>query len=47
MAAFFAINIDSFAFNNDGKLPLGYVLKYMCKRLLWLDLYMLHLLTTL
>lgn len=29
MAAFFAINIDSFPFNDNGKLPLDYVLKYM------------------
>ncbi|TGO07790.1 hypothetical protein BTUL_0247g00190 [Botrytis tulipae] len=29
MAAFFAINIDVFPFNDDGKLPLDYVLKYM------------------
>ena len=31
MAAFFAINIDSFAFDDNGKLPLGYVSKYMCR----------------
>ncbi|CAJ2502457.1 Uu.00g098510.m01.CDS01 [Anthostomella pinea] len=29
MAAFFAINIESFSVNNNGKLGLGYVLKYM------------------
>ncbi|KAK8109718.1 hypothetical protein PG999_007855, partial [Apiospora kogelbergensis] len=29
MAAFFAINIGVFPTNSDGKLELGYVLKYM------------------
>ncbi|PQE25595.1 ankyrin repeat protein [Rutstroemia sp. NJR-2017a BBW] len=29
MAAFFAINVDVFPFNADGKLPLDYVLKYL------------------
>ncbi|EPE31754.1 hypothetical protein GLAREA_12510 [Glarea lozoyensis ATCC 20868] len=29
MAAFFAINIETFPVNSDGKLSLGYVLKYM------------------
>jgi hypothetical protein len=30
MAAFFAINIEKFPFNDSGKLPLSYVLKYLC-----------------
>lgn len=30
MAAFFAINIDVFPVNDDGKLEFGYILKYMC-----------------
>ncbi|KAE9366832.1 hypothetical protein N431DRAFT_384803 [Stipitochalara longipes BDJ] len=29
MAAFFAISVDSFPFNDNGKLPMSYVLKYM------------------
>lgn len=33
MAAFFAINIDVFPVNEDDKLELGYVLKFMRKRL--------------
>lgn len=32
MAAFFAINIDAFPVNQDGKIEFGYVLKYMCKQ---------------
>ncbi len=32
MAAFFAINIDVFPVNENGKLDLGYVLKYMSKQ---------------
>jgi hypothetical protein len=31
MAAFFAINVDSFPVNENGKLPMNYVLKYMRK----------------
>ena len=31
MAAFFAINVDSFPVNDNGKLPMSYVLKYMRK----------------
>jgi hypothetical protein len=34
MAAFFAINIDIYPVNGNGKLSLGYVLKYMCKLVL-------------
>jgi hypothetical protein len=34
MAAFFTINIDAFHSNDDNKLPLGYVLKYIRKALL-------------
>lgn len=30
MAAFFAINIDSFPWNKGDKLPMDYVLRYMC-----------------
>jgi len=30
VAAFFAINIDAFPVNESGKLPLNYVMKYMC-----------------
>jgi hypothetical protein len=43
MAAFFAINIDVFPVNEDGKLALDHVLKYMrkwtrcCKSLLTLS----------
>ncbi len=32
MAAFFAINIDVFPVNENGKLDLSYVLTYMCKQ---------------
>jgi hypothetical protein len=31
MAAFFTINADSFPVNDNGKLPMSYVLKYMRK----------------
>ena len=34
MAAFFAISVDSFPFNDNGKLPMSYVLKYMRKTFL-------------
>jgi hypothetical protein len=30
MAAFFAINIDGFNLTENGKLPMTYVIKYMC-----------------
>jgi hypothetical protein len=32
VAAFFAINIDRFPWDNGGKLSMNYVLKYMCKK---------------
>jgi hypothetical protein len=32
MAAFLTIGIDAFPLDDNGKLSLGYVLKYMCKR---------------
>lgn len=31
LAAVFAINLDAFPLNEDGKLPLGYFLKFLCK----------------
>lgn len=33
MSSFFAINIDSFPWNGNGRIPLDYVLKYLCKNL--------------
>jgi hypothetical protein len=39
MSAFFAIAIDSFPVNDNGKLPLSYVLKYMRK---WTRLFFLQ-----
>lgn len=33
LAAVFAINLDAFPLNSEGKLPLSYFLKFLCMRI--------------
>lgn len=32
LAAFFAINVDAFPWDGNDKIPLNYLLRYMCKQ---------------